>query len=102
MTESFSTEYLATLSIKQRAHVGVVSSGDLEVLMEPQQGAATVKVTTLVSGHRKTWEAVLQRFFDRHPYAVSLEINDHGATPGMVWLRMEQALELALKEAEAQ
>ena len=75
--------------------MGVVASGDLEMLLEPARQAASVLVRTSVPGHRITWEAVFARFFDRWPFAVSLEINDHGATPGVVWLRLEQALELA-------
>jgi malonate decarboxylase delta subunit len=36
---------------------------------------------------------VLDRFFARHRPAVTVTINDFGATPGMVTLRLEQALE---------
>jgi malonate decarboxylase delta subunit len=91
--------FAASLPTLHRAHVGVVASGDMELLMEPAVGLATVTVLTTISGHRKIWEAVLGRFFERHPRAVKVEINDHGATPGLVWLRLEQALELSLKEA---
>ena len=95
MIEELSFSYAATLSVLRRAHVGVVASGDLEMLLEPARQAASVFVRTSVPGHGITWEAVFARFFDRWPFAVSLEINDHGATPGVVWLRLEQALELA-------
>ena len=98
MTETFKLSFPASTPVARRAHVGVVSSGDMELLLEPTQAVATVSVVTMVSGHRKTWEAVLGRFFERYPYAISVEINDHGATPGLVWLRLEQAVELALKE----
>jgi len=82
--------------------VGVVASGDLEVLLEPLDGKlAEVTVHTNVTGHRMTWEAVLQRFFARYAYALRLEIRDHGATPGMVWLRLVQAMELAGKDAQS-
>jgi len=98
MTETFTMSFAADNVVAQRAHIGVVASGDMELLLEPRSSGAQVRVITTVSGHRKTWEAVLTRFFERHPYAVAIEINDHGATPGVVWLRLEQALELALKE----
>jgi malonate decarboxylase delta subunit len=95
MLEQFSAEFAAQQRVLRRSHVGVVASGDLEILLEPAAEAATVYVLTNVSGHRKTWEAVLGRFFAQHPVAVRAEINDHGATPGTVWLRLEQAVEAA-------
>ena len=98
MTETFTLRYAATMAVERRAHVGVVASGDMELLLEPRDEGAEVRVVTMVSGHRKTWETVMGRFFERHPYAVAIEINDHGATPGLVWLRLEQAMELAMKE----
>jgi malonate decarboxylase delta subunit len=98
MTETFTLHYPASISVAQRAHVGVVASGDMELLLEPAEANATVRVITMVSGHSKTWDSVFSRFFERHPYAVTIEINDHGATPGLVWLRLEQAIEFALEE----
>jgi len=95
MLEQFSLELAAQQTVEHRSHVGVVASGDLEILLEPATNGATVYVLTNVAGHRKTWEALLQRFFAQHPVAARVEINDHGATPGTVWLRLEQALEAA-------
>jgi malonate decarboxylase delta subunit len=87
-------EYRASRPVKQRAHVGVVGSGDLEVLLEPSPDqTARVTVNTSVDGFGKTWKLVLDRFFSRFQYAVSIEINDFGATPGAVALRLEQAIE---------
>jgi malonate decarboxylase delta subunit len=73
--------------------VGVVGSGDLEILLEPAADRARVRVCTSVDGYGEIWRRVLQRFFERHPVAASLRINDFGATPGVVALRLEQALE---------
>ena len=98
MTETFTVKFPATAAVVRRAHVGVVASGDMEVLLEPMQDGAEIRVVTMVSGYRKIWETVLGRFFERYPYRVAIEINDHGATPGLVWLRLEQGLELALQE----
>ena len=87
-------EYAASRPIKQRAHVGVVGSGDLEVLLEPSPDQkAHVTITTSVDGFGKTWKLVMDRFFSRYQYAASVEIHDFGATPGAVALRLEQAVE---------
>ena len=87
-------EYPASQPIKQRAHVGVVGSGDLEVLLEPSPDQkAHVTVITSVDGFGKTWQLVMDRFFSRYQYAASIEIHDFGATPEAVALRLEQAVE---------
>lgn len=75
-----------------RAHVGVVGSGDLEVLMQPAD-ETTVAIRTSVDGFEKIWRATLERFFARNPVTARVEINDFGATPGVVSLRLAQALE---------
>lgn len=86
--------YPATEHVARRAHVGVVGSGDLEVLLEPSMGVeAYVRVRTSVDGYDQVWKNVLDRFFTRFAGAASIEINDFGATPGMVMLRLEQAVE---------
>jgi malonate decarboxylase delta subunit len=95
MIEEFAFSCRASASVLRRAHVGVVASGDLEILLQPSGAQTSVFVRTNVPGHEVIWRAVLSRFFERWPYAVSIEINDHGATPGVVWMRLEQALELA-------
>ena len=79
-------------AVARRAHVGVVASGDLEVLIWPAP-TTTVTVRTSVNGFASVWRATLERFFARHPVAVRVEINDAGATPGVVALRLAQALE---------
>ena len=87
-------EYQANHLLQQRAHVGVVGSGDLEVLIEPAPGpTAIVRVRTSVGGFGEVWKSVLDRFFARFDFAAHVEINDFGATPGMVTLRLEQAAE---------
>jgi malonate decarboxylase delta subunit len=86
----------AKRAIRKRAHVGVVGSGDMEILLEPSAGAgAEVFITTSVNGFRDTWKALFDRFFSRFDGSVRLEINDAGATPGNVLLRLEQAVEAA-------
>ncbi len=95
--ERFTFEYPASVEPAKRAHVGVVGSGDLEVLLEPAAGHthSHVDVRTSVEGFGDAWKLVLTRFFARHPIAARIEINDFGATPGLVALRLEQAFEMS-------
>lgn len=77
--------------------VGVVGSGNLEVLLEPAGGAActtcTVRVETSARGFGPIWAAVLRDFHQRHPLAgVQVSIHDMGATPAVVGLRLDQAV----------
>jgi malonate decarboxylase delta subunit len=61
--------------------------------LEPSNGQeAHVTVRTSVDGYDKIWKSVLDRFFDRNNVAAAIEINDFGATPGVVMLRLQQAL----------
>jgi malonate decarboxylase delta subunit len=74
--------------------VGVVGSGNLEVLMEPGKDPAhcTLSITTSARGFGPIWEAVAQNFHGRHQLAgVAISINDMGATPAVVNLRLDQA-----------
>ncbi len=95
--ETLKFEYPASgKSIVRSGHSGVVSSGDLEVLVRPPtESMAQITVRTSVEGFGATWQAVLERFQQRFGGAMDVEINDSGATPGMVMLRLEQALESA-------
>jgi len=74
--------------------VGVVGSGNLEVLLEAAGGdGCTVRIETSARGFGPIWEAVLGDFHERHPLAgVRIAINDMGATPAVVSLRLDQAV----------
>ena len=81
--------------------VGVVGSGNLEVLIEsvPQGGACSIEVTTMAVGFGLTWEAVMQDFHARWQLAdARIAINDVGATPAVVSLRLDQAVQTMLGE----
>jgi malonate decarboxylase delta subunit len=96
--EQFEFSYPARRKVPKRSHVGVVGSGDLEILLEPLEGStASVCVRTSAGGFQKIWKAVLDRFFSRYDGAARVEINDAGATPGVVLLRLEQAVEASEK-----
>jgi len=94
--EQIELTYPASRHVNKKAHVGVVGSGDLEILLEPAEGElAHVFIRTSVDGFRDTWKAVLDRFFGKYNGAVRIQINDAGATPGVVHLRLEQAVEVS-------
>jgi malonate decarboxylase delta subunit len=94
--EQIEFDYPAKRKVSRRAHVGVVGSGDLEVLLEPTEGASShIFIRTSVDGFRVTWKAVLDRFFSKYDGVVRIQINDAGATPGSVLLRLEQAVEVS-------
>lgn len=95
--EKIVRQYAAAGSVHRRALAGVVGSGDLEVLLEPNDdGATVVSVNTSVTGKGALWTAVLDRIFASEVLpAMRIEINDCGATPGVVRMRIEQAMEQA-------
>jgi len=93
--ETMQFTYPASAPIQGRALVGVVGSGDLEVLLEPgSQDQSRITVNTSVDGSRHMWQALFDRIFQAGPIAaLNMEINDFGATPGVVRMRIDQALE---------
>ena len=96
----FEFEFPGDRPATSRAHVGVVGSGDLEVLVVPgPTDTAAVRVRTSVDGFDDIWRNVLSRFFTRYGLTGSIEINDFGATPGVVSIRLLQALDQALDQS---
>lgn len=81
--------------------VGVVGSGNLEVLLEPApEGGCTVRVETSARGFGPIWQAVVDDFHARHGLAgLRVSIHDMGATPAVVSLRLDQAVAELPKEA---
>lgn len=79
---------------KQAVLVGVVGSGNLEVLIEPSdRPGCRVRVSTSARGFAPIWTAVMADFFSRHPLTgVTVSVNDMGATPAVVSLRLDQAV----------
>ncbi|WNO62452.1 malonate decarboxylase acyl carrier protein [Streptomyces sp. NBC_00121] len=94
-------QFPASTRPAHRAHVGVVGSGDLEILLEPADGSgnsarcAQVRVRTSVEGFDEVWQTTLERFFARTPVLGTWELNDSAATPALVTLRLQQAAEAA-------
>ena len=76
--------------------VGVTASGNCEVLVEAGGAAqrCAVEVQTSALGFGDIWQAVLRDFSERHAAGgLKIEIHDVGATPAVVSLRLDQALE---------
>ena len=86
---------------KGTAIIGVVASGNLEVLLERvlPEAACEVDIATPLSGYDETWKAVVADFVERFsPGGLRISINDGGARPDTVYLRLMQGS--ALMEAE--
>ena len=80
---------------------GVVNSGNLEILLEKysEPDGTGVIVNTTVPGFKVIWQAVIQDFIDKYAMGgCHLIINDCGATPAVVSLRLRQLYELAVTD----
>jgi malonate decarboxylase delta subunit len=81
--------------VKKEAIVGVVASGNLEVLIErvlPPRDCV-VEISTSAHGFGAVWAAVVADFVERYaPGGLRLSINDGGARPDTVALRLAQGL----------
>jgi malonate decarboxylase delta subunit len=75
--------------------VGVVSSGNLEVLIEKNVlGICKCNIVTSEGGYEYIWKAVVEDFFTKYQLTnANVYINDSGASPSVVSLRLEQAVE---------
>jgi malonate decarboxylase delta subunit len=86
---------------KDQAIIGVVASGNLEVLLERVLPgvACEVEIATPVKGYDATWAAVIAEFVARSsPGGLRISINDGGARPDTAYLRLTQGC--ALMESE--
>jgi malonate decarboxylase delta subunit len=98
--QTLTYRFPAERTARRRTHIGVVASGDLEVLLdEAPNDVAEVRVRTSVDGFDTVWHATLERFFAHTPLAGRWELNDFGATPAVVTLRLRQAAEAATDDA---
>ena len=74
---------------------GVVGSGNLEILLRQsnEPTVCTVEVKTAARGFGDTGQAVLDAFATTHAAGgTRIAINDMGATPAVVTLRLAQTL----------
>jgi malonate decarboxylase delta subunit len=97
----FATKPFSLGAAERSVLCGVVSSGNLEVLVESQSDERVVlfEIDTAAEGFSEIWTAVLSDFADQHAVGGLLfSVNDVGATPAIVSLRLKQALELLQAE----
>ena len=96
---------METLHFQRRAQashvqptlVGYVGSGDLEVMIEPSDGEfADIYIQTSTAGSEVRWQQIIDQITPVIPLpAMRMDIHDFAATPGVIRLRIEQALEQA-------
>lgn len=82
---------------RRMAIIGVVASGNLEVLAERTLPAdeCLVNIKTAADGFSAVWQAVVSDFVERHKTGgLQFSINDGGAGPDIVSLRLAQAVRL--------
>lgn len=75
--------------------MGVVASGNLEVLLERTlpQDRCIVEIATAAKGFGRLWEAVLGDFVARYGVGgLRITVNDAGARPDTVALRLAQGV----------
>lgn len=85
----------ALLAAAPPALCGVVGSGNLEILVRSgvDRQICEISVNTSARGFGETWRAVLATFAASQAVGgTSIAINDMGATPAVVSLRLAQAL----------
>lgn len=82
---------------RKLAVIGVVASGNLEVLAERvlPDSECLVEIRTAAAGFGEVWDAVIADFVKGYsPGGLRFSINDGGARPDTVSLRLAQAARL--------
>lgn len=82
---------------RKMAIIGVVASGNLEVLAERVLPAdeCRLEIKTAAEGFGAVWDAVTADFVERYsPGGIRFSVNDGGARPDTVMLRLAQAARL--------
>ncbi|MGY3621072.1 malonate decarboxylase acyl carrier protein [Bradyrhizobium sp. USDA 10063] len=88
---------------RQMAIVGVVASGNLEVLAERvlPETECLLQIKTAAEGFGEVWDAVVADFVERYsPGGLKFSINDGGARPDTVSLRLAQAVRLMAEDEQ--
>jgi len=87
----------AASGLRHEAIIGVVASGNLEVLLEREGPVdrCTINVSTAAHGFEPLWQAVVDDFVARCAAGgLRISINDGGARPDTVSLRLAQGVRL--------
>ena len=88
---------------KRTAIIGVVASGNLEVLVERvlPDAECQIEIRTAAMGFGDVWTAVIADFVERYsPGGLKFSINDGGARPDTVSLRLAQAVRLIEEDGQ--
>lgn len=95
MEYKYSYPFKEHLPKRQTIKVGVAGSGNLEVIVRASSlPSSEFIVKTTVRGFEETWAAVIDRFAKAHPFGgLTYLLQDAGATPPTVSLRLHQAIE---------
>ncbi len=96
-THTASSKPLPWPASKKWALAGVVGSGNLEVLIEPNPASpekVDFSVSTSIPGFRESWTAALTDFSAHYPIGgTRFSLNDQGAPPVVIKMRLRQALD---------
>ncbi len=95
-TYTYTYHHEDKLPLGKKTIVGVAGSGNLEIILEATKTPlkTTFTVNTNVSGFEETWRAVVDRFSKEYSYGgLHFILNDAGATPAIVSLRLRQAID---------
>jgi malonate decarboxylase delta subunit len=82
---------------------GVVASGNLEVLVERvlPDTECRLEIKTAAVGFGEVWSAVVADFVERYsPGGLKISVNDGGARPDTVSLRLAQAVRLIEEDGQ--
>lgn len=88
---------------RKMAIIGVVASGNLEVLAERvlPDADCQLQIKTAAEGFGAVWDAVVTDFVERYsPGGLRFSINDGGARPDTVSLRLAQAARLMTEDEQ--
>jgi malonate decarboxylase delta subunit len=88
---------------RRSAIIGVVASGNLEVLVERvlPDTECRLEIKTAAIGFGAVWSAVVADFVERYsPGGLRFSINDGGARPDTVSLRLAQAVRLIEEDGQ--
>lgn len=88
---------------RRSAIIGVVASGNLEVLVERvlPDVQCQLEIKTAAVGFGAVWDAVTADFVERYsPGGLKFSINDGGARPDIVSLRLAQAVRLIEEDGQ--
>jgi malonate decarboxylase delta subunit len=88
---------------KRTAIIGVVASGNLEVLVERvlPDAECHLEIKTAAVGFGEVWKLVVADFVERYsPGGLKFSVNDGGARPDTVSLRLGQAVRLIEEDGQ--